>query len=217
MPSRLRRIYGMRDFHFITCSCYRRQPLMATRHARDVFLRIFEQVRRKYKFEVVGFVVMPEHFHILIGEPETGDPSTVMQVLKQTVARRLLKTARKRKSDQPMLWRAEDCDMPNRHFWQVRFYDFNVYSNEKRAEKLRYMHENPVKRGLAPSPELWAWSSYRAYHCGEPSIVKIAELDGLRKSRFPEVTNIVLTPPSRKHRARTGHPQFGIGTKIMKR
>src|SRR5437868_12620964 len=91
MPSRLRRIYGLRDFHFITCSCYRRQPLLGTRHARDVFLRIFEQVRRKYKFEVVGYVVMPEHFHILIAEPETGNPSTVLQVLKQSVAHRLLK------------------------------------------------------------------------------------------------------------------------------
>src|SRR5205807_6203137 len=69
MPSRLRRIYGLGDFHFITGSCYRRQPLLGTRHAREVFLRIFEQVRRKYKFEVVGYVVMPEHFHILIGEP----------------------------------------------------------------------------------------------------------------------------------------------------
>ncbi|MFL6438461.1 MAG: transposase [Terriglobales bacterium] len=70
MPTRLRRSYGLRDLHFITCSCYRRQSLLATRHARDV--RIFEQVRRKYKCEVVGYVVMPEHFHVLIGEPETG-------------------------------------------------------------------------------------------------------------------------------------------------
>ena len=88
MPSRLRRIYGFRDLHFITCSCYRRQPLLGPRHVRDVFLGIFEQVRRKYKFEVVGYVVMPEHFHVLIGEPEKGTPSTVMQVLKQSVARR---------------------------------------------------------------------------------------------------------------------------------
>src|SRR5438874_13746069 len=86
MPGRLKRIYGFRDLHFITCSCYRR-----TKQARDLFLRIFEQVRRKYKFEVVGYVVMPEHFHILIAEPETGNPSTVLQVLKQSVAHRLLK------------------------------------------------------------------------------------------------------------------------------
>src|SRR5437762_12320889 len=73
MPSRLKRIYGFRDLHFITCSCYRRRQLLGTRHARDVFLRIFDQARRKYKFEVVGHVVMREHFHILIGVPEKGN------------------------------------------------------------------------------------------------------------------------------------------------
>jgi putative transposase len=198
MPSRLKRIYGFRDLHFITshptdrntgarrgprCSCYRRQPLLGARHARDVFLRIFEQVRRKYKFEVVGYVVMPEHFHILIGEPEKGNPSTVLQVLKQSVARRLLKPARKRRRNQPMLWTEADSSLQKRHFWQVRFYDFNVYSNEKRAEKMRYMHENPVKRGLVPSPELWRWSSFRAYHYRESSVVKIAQPDAIREKK----------------------------------
>jgi len=110
---------------------------------------------RKYKFEVVGYVVMPEHSHILIGEPEKGNPSSVLQTLKQTVARRLLKPARRRRSNQPMLWK-EGLPVQNRHFWQARFYDFNVYSNEKRFEKLRYMHRNPVKRGLVSSPKLWA-------------------------------------------------------------
>ena len=182
MPSRLRRIYGLRDFHFITCSCYRRQPLLGTRHARDVFLRIFEQVRRKYKFAVVGYVVMPEHFHILTAEPEKGNPSTILPVLKQSVAHRLLKPSRKRRSNQPMLWR-DDGSGQHRHFWQPRFYDFNVYSNEKRAEKLRYMHENPVNRGLVPSPELWRWSSFRAYFCEEASVVRIDELDAIRKRK----------------------------------
>jgi len=175
MPGRLKRIYGLRDLHFVTCSCYRRLPMLGTKHTRDVFLRIFEQVRRKYKFEVVGYVVMPEHFHILIGEPEKGNPSTVLQSLKQTVAKRLLKPARRRRSHQPMLWK-EGLPNHSRHFWQPRFYDFNVYSNEKRFEKLRYMHRNPVKRGLVASPELWTWSSFRAYMYGEPSVVKI---DGL--------------------------------------
>src|SRR2546430_17508335 len=111
MPGRLKRIYGFRDLHFITCSCRR------TKQARDLFLRIFEQVRRKHKFEVVGYVVMPEHFHILIGEPEKGNPSTVLQSLKQTVAKRLLKPARKRRNHQPMLWK-ERLPVQNRHFWQ---------------------------------------------------------------------------------------------------
>jgi hypothetical protein len=68
----------------------------------------WEQVRRRYVFEVIGYVVMPEHFHLLISEPERGDPSTVMKVLKQTVARKLLSSN-------------------GTHFWQPRFYDFNVF------------------------------------------------------------------------------------------
>jgi len=100
MPTRLKRIYGLRDLHFVTCSCYRRQPRLGTKYFRDIFLRVFEQVRRKYRFELVGYVVMPEHFHILVGEPEKGTPSRVLQVLKQTVAQRLLKSKRKRRSSQ---------------------------------------------------------------------------------------------------------------------
>ena len=91
-----------------------------TKHARDAFLRIFEQVRRKYKFEVVDYVVMPEHFHILIGEPEKENPSSVLQTLKQTVARRLLKPARRRRSNQPMLWK-EGLTVQNRHFGKRAF------------------------------------------------------------------------------------------------
>ena len=71
-------------------------------------------------------------------------------------------------------------------FRQARFYDFNVYSNEKRFEKLRYMHRNPVKRGLVSLPELWPWSSFRAYMYAEPSIVKIDELEPRNTKKKPE-------------------------------
>ena len=54
------------------------------------------------------------------------------------------------------------------HIWQKRFYDFNVWTEHKRIEKLRYMHRNPVNRGLVASPELWRWSSFRAYWGGYP-------------------------------------------------
>ncbi len=54
MPRGLRRYYGAGDLHFITCSCYRRQPLLGTTKARDLFLRVLETVRRRYQFVVVG-------------------------------------------------------------------------------------------------------------------------------------------------------------------
>jgi putative transposase len=62
-------------------------------------------------------------------------------------------------------------------FWQARFYDFNVWTERKRIEKLRYIHRNPVKRGLVVSPELSRWSSFRWYWCGEVGPVKINDTD----------------------------------------
>ena len=73
MPKGLRRWYGGGDLHYITCSCYQRKAFLGSAARRDLFLKIFEQVRQKYEFQVVGYVVMPEHFHLLIGEPDDGN------------------------------------------------------------------------------------------------------------------------------------------------
>ena len=73
MPNRLHRYYGAGYSHFITTSCYQRWPLLASRRNRDLFLRVLERVRRWYRFVVVGYVVMPEHVHLLLGEPQRGD------------------------------------------------------------------------------------------------------------------------------------------------
>jgi len=90
MPWGLKRYYGSGDLHFITASCYRRQPFLAQPQHRDLFVHVLEQVRQRYQFVVVGYVVMPEHFHLLISEPEKSNPSVVIQALKLGVARRIL-------------------------------------------------------------------------------------------------------------------------------
>ena len=169
MPTGLKRYYGERHLHFITTSCHRRQARFATPRRRDCVLRVLEEVRAKFRFLVVGYVVMPEHVHLLISEPEVGDPSQVMQVLKQRVAKRL--RPRRRSRAQIDLFPA-----PPHHFWQKRFYDFNVFTARKRIEKLKYMHRNPVKRGLVSSPELWGWSSFRFYYYDEPGCVTMERL-----------------------------------------
>jgi REP-associated tyrosine transposase len=166
MPRGLQRYYGNEHLHFLTCTCYHRQAWLASARRRDLLLDILEQVRQRYRFVVVGYVVMPEHIHLLTSEPEQGTPSTVMQVLKQRFARRVLQRKR-RPTRQAELWPQEP------HVWQHRFYDFNVWSERKRIEKLRYMHRNPVKRGLVLEPEQWAWSSYRYYAYQEEGRVKI--------------------------------------------
>jgi len=168
MTQGLHRYYGRGHLHFITCSCYQRQPLLGTPWRRDLFLllQIFEQVRRRYRFVVVGYVVMPEHFHLLISEPQKETPSSVMQALKLGYARRLLGAQRRARAT---LWKND----PPQHIWQARFHDFNVWSERKRIEKLRYIHRNPVTRGLVQEPDQWRWSSFRSYLYGEAGVVRI--------------------------------------------
>ncbi|MFZ0815720.1 MAG: transposase [Candidatus Sulfotelmatobacter sp.] len=172
MPSGLHRTYGAHHLHFITCSCYQRLPFLNSARSRDRFLSILEQTRQRYRFVVVGYVVMPEHIHLLLTEPEVANPSTVMQVLKQRMACALLPKRKRRDPRQRSLFAGE---VQRRAFWQARFYDFNVWTAKKRVEKLRYMHRNPVKRGLVESPEQWRWSSYRFYLLKEAGPVAVNE------------------------------------------
>ena len=150
MPRGLHRYYGADHLHFITCSCYRRLPLLRSARSRDRLLSVLEQTRQRYRFVVVGYVVMPEHIHLLLSEPEVGTPSTVMQVLKQRTARALLPKTKPRDPRQIRLFGEIPARAP---FWQTRFRDFNVWTEKKRVEKLRYMHRNPIEIMEACLPE----------------------------------------------------------------
>jgi len=170
--------YAQRDASHLRCSSpalyhYLVLPAIAfSAQRRDTFLEILEQTRQRYRFVVVGYVVMPEHIHLLVTEPEVGTPSTVMQVLKQRTARALLLKRKRRNPRQRNLF----GDEPKRRaFWQARSYDFNVWTTKKRVEKLRYMHRNPVKRGPVGAPEEWRWSSYRFYLLDEAGPVRVNE------------------------------------------
>jgi putative transposase len=169
MKSRLVRRYGFGHLHFITCCCYRRLPFFGTQQARDVFLEILGEVRDRYDFALLGYVVMPNHIHLLISEPSVGTPTTVMQVLKQRASRALRHRRRRVVPGQMNLW--EDTPLRRyRSFWQRRFYDFNVWSAPKKNEKLNYMHFNPVRQGLAATPKDWLWSSYGFYAGGRSNL-----------------------------------------------
>ena len=165
MPWGLKRYQQARDLHFVTFSCYHRQPLLGSAHAKGLLEQALEQARRAYGFYVTGYVIMPEHVHLLISEPERSTLARALQALKQSVARKLIGG--------------------REHFWQARYYDFNVWTKRKRVEKLRYMHRNPVKRGLVEKPEDWAWSSFRHYLTGDEGVVEIeSEWTGRKRERM---------------------------------
>ena len=163
MPKRLKRIYGLGHLHFLTFSCYRRLPLLGSGRARNEFVRVLGEVRREYDFKLVGYVVMPEHVHLLISEPLRANPSMVIKMLKQRVSRRLRAKRRRRVSAAQASFSFVRGGGELKQFWQRRFYDFNVWSRKKKIEKLNYIHMNPVKRRLVANPKDWPWSSFNFY------------------------------------------------------
>ena len=188
MTEGLHRFYGADDLHFLTFSCYRRLPFFTNQAHCDLFLTILERVRRRYRFVVLGYVVMPEHVHLLVSEPQRETLSIAIQALKLGVVRGIrcsggvvAAAPRSRKTGET--WGTQVH--PDR-FWMARFYDFNVFTERKRIEKLRYIHRNPVKRGLVSSPEQWRWSSFRWYAGGEAGPVRVNDTDTMvMKIRLP--------------------------------
>ena len=117
MPWGLKRFHETRQLHFVTSSCYKRRQNFRSNESRDTFVAALERVRQRYDLSVYGYVVMPEHVHLLVSEPESGTLAQAMQSLKQGVARKLA-------------LRAKDS------FWQERYYDFNIWSERKFVEKV---------------------------------------------------------------------------------
>jgi len=133
MAQDLVRYQNSGDFHFVTFSCHRRQPHLLFPEAKSLFEHSLETIRIRYDFFVFGYVLMPEHVHLLVSEPKKAALSKAIQALKLSVA----------------------------------------VQREQRPLKLKYMHRNPVTRGLVKKPEDWPWSSFHHYSTGEIGTVEV--------------------------------------------
>jgi len=188
MPWGLVRYQQSGQSHFVTFCCYHRRPLFTTDESRRVFENALERVRRKFCLRVYGYVVMLEHIHLLVSEPARDTLADALKSLKQGVARRLI----------------EDAD----HFWQKRYYDFNVRNEEQFVEKLHYIHGNPVKQGLCASPEDWPWSSFLHHATGYEGRVEIeSEWTARKRERAAgRLCPSVELPPLKPTSGLSGHP-----------
>ena len=167
-----RKIYDSeRALHFVTFSCYRRRSLLDTAQARRIVLGTLNAQLDRLAGRCAGFVLMPEHVHALLWFPESGLLSECLKQWKRMSSvgiQKLLQTTLV----------AYTAELPKREpVWQPRYYDFNVYSPRKLEEKLRYMHENPVRRGLVEKAIQWRWSSARHYELGRTVGVPIHKFD----------------------------------------
>jgi putative transposase len=170
MPHGLVRFQQSKQSHFVTFSCYCREARLTMESTCQAFLDSLERVRRTRGIRLYGYVLMPEHVHLLMSEPEYGVLCGALQALKISVTRR-----------------AGGGTM-----WQRRYYDRNVRDHEEFVEKLRYIHRNPVARGLCARPEEWPWSSFRHNLTAGMSVVEIeSEWTAMRREgREPKPMNL---------------------------
>lgn len=153
MPYGLKRFQKAETLHFITFSCFHRLPFLQEPDAKSMVESILEQIRARHQTRIYAYVLMPEHVHLLMNEPLSILVAQFLKSFKQMTSRKL-KGARAQ-------------------FWQERYFDRNVYGEAARSEVIRYIHRNPVKRGLVASPEQYPWSSFSHYATGIRGVVEI--------------------------------------------
>ncbi len=173
-----RHYYPGNHLHYLTASTYRRARLFDSERLRRNFVKTLAELRASLHFRIIGYVLMPEHFHLLIWPSGQANPSQVIQSLKELTAKFILKNLQENRQFpwcRTMLDRLTLPPSVQRHgpyrVWQRRFYDMNIWSEKKRVEKLNYMHGNPTKRRLVTEPGDWLWSSWRFYQLEDASIL----------------------------------------------
>jgi REP-associated tyrosine transposase len=172
------------ELQFITSSIYRRTPLFRSERCCRCFVDALTDVRKSTGFLLIGWVLMPEHFHLLL-RPESADAtSRIMQRLKSRAATGILKHLRE---NQDRSWCRKTLarlalpptvhDESHHRVWQRRFYPYGIYSQKKQLEKLDYIHNNPVTRRLVGSPGEWPWSSWRFYFLEDTSLITMDRVE----------------------------------------
>jgi putative transposase len=159
---RLERVEKPGGTRFITCSCNHRLPFFKSDRIKQVFAETLDQACERHRARLIAWVLMPEHFHLLVLPDLPESPMRVLlSAVKSPVGKAVINRWRQLKAR--ILARITDPS-GDPHFWLPGGgYDRNIWSREEFHEKLKYIHQNPVRRGLASTPEEWPWSSARWY------------------------------------------------------
>ena len=142
MPKGLVRYQQCGSFHFVTFGCYHRFEHLGTADARNLFERSLEVMRIRYAFVVAGYVVMPDHIHLLL-TPQGITIERAMGLIKGGFSHRI-------GSKFPV--------------WQRGFTDHRVRDRNDFETRRNYIHQNPVRAGIVELCDSYPYSS--AYRLG---------------------------------------------------
>jgi len=176
MP-RLRHLDNLNTARFVTFSCYHRYRLLTDTDVIQLFLNELDNIRKKFDLRLFGYVIMPEHVHLVIHPRDGLGLGRIIGELKSLSARSmlpLLQGNHTRLTDRLRVTRGGEERLA---FWQLRCYDHNCRTPETVKEKIGDCHKNPVVRGLVADPGDWVWSSYNWYEGSVNVPLAMDELD----------------------------------------
>jgi len=165
--TRKRTLVGSGCSHFVTFSTFGRRKLLSTSAARRIVMDELNRLAEADRVRVTGFVIMADHVHALLWFGDDRDLAEVMNVWKAASARRLRKWYEATYPGMIEFLLVARSGRERVSFWQRRYYDLNLWDNDKVRQKIDYMHYNPVKGGLCASQADWLWSSWRWYNLRE--------------------------------------------------
>ena len=142
--SKLLRYYTPGRVYFVTSVTYCRAPLLIDHFS--IFWEAVERSLDRVRFEIIAWVVLPEHFHMIL-DPKDNDLSGILRRLKLSFANQF--------------YRQQDHSQGA--IWQRRFWDHIIRDQEDMNRHIDYVHYNPVKHGLTENPHQWRYSSFGKY------------------------------------------------------
>ena len=162
--------------HFLTFSCFRRQPFFRSRYAPGWFIQTLDEARQHCGFALWAWVIMPEHVHLLLQPAADCGISDALWRIKRPVTSQAVRYLREK---DPAFLQARMLDLQPSGRYTHRFWhrggghDRNIWQLAELREKVDYIHANPVRRGLVDNPADWPWSSWRAWHEGTACPISI--------------------------------------------
>jgi len=143
--------------HYVTAVAYNRAPVFRSERACEILISALETTRAKEPFKLIGYVIMPDHFHML-ANPRGLDISVVVGRFKGGADSAILNWLRSEGhvSSLRKLAFARPLQSGQTHaVWMKEFSAIDVWSDKFVRQKLSYIHLNPVRAGLCDHPAKW--------------------------------------------------------------
>ena len=158
----IRRYYKKGQIYFITCVTYNRKRILIP--DIDLFWESIQSTKSKLSFEIIAWVIIPDHFHMII-DPKEANLSDIIKRIKLSFSKK---------------HKFEHKSVAGR-IWQNRFWDHIIRDQEDLNKHIDYIHYNPVKHSLVKSPFKYDFSSlneYKDFYNEDWGVKEIIEFDG---------------------------------------